>query len=302
MEQLQDVCDEFNFDFALDDSVYVNDKELFMINHELGDNCVSCQISSYNGMRVVSYDISATLTMRQFFKKQIYKSEILKILSSILSKLIVFEEKDMPLKKVLLNLNYMYIDLADLKVQLIYLPIVKDFKECNMQEFFLDFISNVRFANMKCVLCVDQIVKYLEDNIELSVREFYEFINKLKKESLITDTKEIDSHIPVLQDVKYNTLLPYLVRIRTNEIIPIEKAEFLVGKSTNCDYQVVDNRRISRNHCTIKLNNGEYYLRDNNSTNHTYINGELVLPGADIMLNNDDYIRMADEEFKYWLR
>lgn len=32
------------------------------------------------------------------------------------------------------------------------------------------------------------------------------------------------------------------------------------------------------------------------------MNGKMIQPGFDVMLKNDDYIRMGDEEFKYWVR
>ena len=43
-------------------------------------------------------------------------------------------------------------------------------------------------------------------------------------------------------------------------------------------------------------------MENENSTNHTYVNGKMIQPGFDVMLKNDDYIRMGDEEFKYWVR
>ena len=102
--------------------------------------------------------------------------------------------------------------------------------------------------------------------------------------------------------MSYNNITPYLVRSRTNALIPIEKTEFLVGKSSECDYQIPDNRKVSRKHCSFRISNGECYIRDENSTNHTYVNGKMIQPGFAVMLKNDDYIRMGDEEFKYWVR
>ena len=76
----------------------------------------------------------------------------------------------------------------------------------------------------------------------------------------------------------------------------------MVGKSVNCDYQIIDNSKISRRHAVFRISNGECYVRDNDSTNHTFVNGKLVQPGVEIMLSNDDYIRLGDEEFRYWVR
>ena len=106
----------------------------------------------------------------------------------------------------------------------------------------------------------------------------------------------------VLSSMQYRNIVPHLVRERTKALITIEKSEFTIGKSLECDYVVEDNRKISRRHCTLIVRNGECYIRDDNSTNHTYVNGKLIQPGFEVMLNDDDYIRMADEEFKYWVK
>ena len=136
-----------------------------------------------------------------------------------------------------------------------------------------------------------------------SLREFYTFIIELQKEEILKDDIDLgQGETTVLQQMSYNNITPYLVRSRTNALIPIEKKEFLVGKSPECDYQIMDNRKVSRKHCSFRISNGECYIRDENSTNHTFVNGKMIQPGFDVMLKNDDYIRMGDEEFKYWVR
>ena len=135
------------------------------------------------------------------------------------------------------------------------------------------------------------------------MREFYTFIIELQKEDILKDDIDLgEGETTVLQQMSYNNITPYLVRSRTNALIPIEKTEFLVGKSSECDYQIPDNRKVSRKHCSFRISNGECYIRGENSTNHTYVNGKMIQPGFDVMLKNDDYIRMGDEEFKYWVR
>ena len=138
-----------------------------------------------------------------------------------------------------------------------------------------------------------------------NLAEFYHFILSLEAETILEDEKEEkenDTSVLIKSSKEYENPIPYLVRVKTNELIPILKREFLVGKSPDADYQVTDNRRISRRHAIFTVSNGECYVIDNNSTNHTFVNGKLLQPGVEIMLSNDDYIRLADEEFKYWVR
>ena len=100
----------------------------------------------------------------------------------------------------------------------------------------------------------------------------------------------------------YSNPVPYLLRLRTNELIPILTKEFMVGKSADSNYQIIDNKKVSRRHAIFRISNGECYIRDNDSTNHTFVNGKLLQPGVEIILSNDDYIRLGDEEFRFWIR
>ena len=184
------------------------------------------------------------------------------------------------------------------------MPVNKKFADCNVTEFIQEFISKVRFANMASVECVDQILKYLDSKLMFNLEEFYQYILSMEQKTILEDEGDKMIEEPVVQTTSetYSNPVPYLVRIKTNELIPILHKEFIVGKSVNCDYQISDNSKISRKHAIFRISNGECYIRDNNSTNHTFVNGKLIQPGVEIMLSNDDYIRLGDEEFRYWVR
>ena len=97
--------------------------------------------------------------------------------------------------------------------------------------------------------------------------------------------------------------IPHLVRKSTGEIINITKPEFVVGKSkTKADYAIANNSAISREHCIIVQRDGVNYIKDNNSTNHTYVNGVELQPGKEVLLKHKTDIRMGDEEFTFLLR
>ena len=97
--------------------------------------------------------------------------------------------------------------------------------------------------------------------------------------------------------------IPHFVREKTGEIINITKPEFSIGKSeSKADYTITDNSAISRVHCIILQKNGVNYIKDNNSTNHTYVNGELLEPDKEVLLKNRTSVRMGDEEFTFLLR
>lgn len=97
--------------------------------------------------------------------------------------------------------------------------------------------------------------------------------------------------------------LPYLIRVSTEERIMLNKAVFKIGKATRgVDYTVGGNGAISRQHAFIIQKDGVCYIKDNKSTNHTYVNGKRVEDGVEEILTHDSIVRLGDEEFTFKIR
>ena len=93
---------------------------------------------------------------------------------------------------------------------------------------------------------------------------------------------------------------PYLTRVKTGERIYINKPVFRIGKEKSyVDYFIADNTAISRSHCNIHSENGEYFIEDTNSTNHTYINGKIINSNVKVKLSSGDQVRLANENFTF---
>lgn len=93
---------------------------------------------------------------------------------------------------------------------------------------------------------------------------------------------------------------PYLIRMKNNEKIPLNKPVFRIGKEKSyVDYFVGDNTAISRSHANIINRDGEYFIVDTNSTNHTYVNGGMIRSNVETRLTHGAKVRLANEEFEF---
>ncbi|MBO4591884.1 MAG: FHA domain-containing protein [Eubacterium sp.] len=96
---------------------------------------------------------------------------------------------------------------------------------------------------------------------------------------------------------------PHFVRDKTGEKIFIDKDEFRIGKSKiHSDYAIENNTAISRVHVIVTKRNGASYLRDNESTNGTWIEGERLEPGREVLLKANMKVKFGDEDFTFYLR
>ena len=66
---------------------------------------------------------------------------------------------------------------------------------------------------------------------------------------------------------------------------------FLIGRSPDAHLCLPEDRYFSRNHCLLEMNPPHSYLRDLNSTNGTFVNGQRV---KDASLNNGDRIQCGE--------
>lgn len=102
---------------------------------------------------------------------------------------------------------------------------------------------------------------------------------------------------PVMQEIK-----PYLVRSKNNEKIILDKPVFRIGKERSyVDYFIGDNSAISRSHANIVQRDGEYFVVDTNSTNHTYVNGGMLQSNVETKISHGTKIRLANEDFEFKL-
>lgn len=95
---------------------------------------------------------------------------------------------------------------------------------------------------------------------------------------------------------------PYLLRIKNNERIELNKPVFRIGKERSyVDYFVSDNTAVSRSHANIINKDNEFYIVDTNSTNHTYVNGSMIQSNVETKIEHGTKIRLANEDFEFFM-
>ena len=94
----------------------------------------------------------------------------------------------------------------------------------------------------------------------------------------------------------------YLVRMKNNERIFINKDLFILGKERSMvDYFIGDNTAVSRSHANIVKRNDSYFIVDNGSTNHTYVDNQVITANTEVKIEHGTKIRLANESFEFRL-
>lgn len=69
-------------------------------------------------------------------------------------------------------------------------------------------------------------------------------------------------------------------------------AKITIGRNSDCDI-VVDNKLVSRQHAVIQKIRDAYFLRDDGSTNGTFLNGRRIPNDKYVKLNAGDKITVG---------
>ena len=98
--------------------------------------------------------------------------------------------------------------------------------------------------------------------------------------------------------VEDHTHYPTLYRVLTQEHISVNKPVFRLGKERSyVDYFVSNNNAVSRGHADIITRGDRYFVRDLNSKNRTFINGQAIPAQCECEILDGNRLTLGNEEF-----
>lgn len=86
--------------------------------------------------------------------------------------------------------------------------------------------------------------------------------------------------------------------VTSKGVAHINKDEFVIGRESNNDL-ILETATVSRIHAKILHNNDGYFIVDQSSSNHTFVNGIAIPDNTPIPLSHKSTIKIADEEMEF---
>lgn len=94
--------------------------------------------------------------------------------------------------------------------------------------------------------------------------------------------------------------ISYILRRANGQKMYLEQSITKIGReSAYVDFYIGDNLQIGRSHAEIIRRGQDFFIKDNNSKNHTYVNGRMVIGEELVQLKAGDTITLANEVFEY---
>ena len=131
------------------------------------------------------------------------------------------------------------------------------------------------------------------------MQEDDEALTGWEDDSIFSGSNKVDgTHMESVSEAYRNTKVPQLERVSTGEKQKITKEEFKIGRSIQrADFCICGNTGVSNVHATILCIENRYYLKDNHSTNGTYVDGVKIMDGGEkVPLRDGSVIRVYNED------
>lgn len=98
----------------------------------------------------------------------------------------------------------------------------------------------------------------------------------------------------------YPNRMIYLVDRAQGQQLLLTKSSNIIGSDENkADFLIKNNRMIDGQHAVIYIKSNIYYITDNHSTYHTYVNEVMLNPGEMQELHPNDIIRLANVNLEF---
>ena len=251
-----------------------------MFNNNRIAGFVPFEYDSYSNE--IRYKISTTMTVGNILSGVMSRNIILGIVKGIITAYSEIEQYMIGGKNIVSGWDFIFSDISSGETELICLPL-KLFQDAKgtLYDTLIDFMEKVQCDYREDLMYFETIRSYLADRHNFSATSLLNYIEEERRRATQLNTA-------------------YLVRVRTNERIKINKSVFVLGKDARVvDYAITDNPAVSRTHAQIINKGSDYYLIDTNSTNSSYINNIMCTSYFETKLDNGCTIRLGNEELVF---
>ena len=140
------------------------------------------------------------------------------------------------------------------------------------------------------------------------VQNMQTFVNNIQDVQQISG-EDLDS--TVLLDTGKIIIKPVLRSKVTGEVIKIEKPGFIIGRNKIANGKLVkmpdgqnpdvsiNIKSISHTHAVFLWHDNRWYIKDTDSLNGTFVNGDKLARNQEIALNEGDTVCFASEEYEF---
>ncbi len=187
----------------------------------------------------------------------------------------------LPVENIDLSFDKIFVDKATGRVRLVYVPSGRKLLEDSYA-----FENELRAGLRKLISGVPTLSTPRTAALSVNLAD-----SALRLEDVL---KTLGTAVPE-QKPKIQVL--YLVPEKGDQTIRIAGDRFIIGRDSGSDYVFV-NKYVGRTHCRVDYHDGQFYLTDLGSRNHTMLDGKKLEPNVEYPVRSGNTVHIATSPFR----
>ncbi len=152
-----------------------------------------------NENRFIRYNVSARITAKQFLTGSVKRKRLLGILKDIVEGIISAEDYMIDTDTIILDLDYIFVDVTSCEAELICLPVTGgEHLKNDIENFLKNIMVNTQFDSTENTDYVARIFNYLNGSVVFSIEDFKKLLIEL--DSTVISSKTIETKATIKQD------------------------------------------------------------------------------------------------------
>ncbi len=169
--------------YELDSEDILDSMSLGMITNNKITGLIPVVYTQMNNKRYIKYNITAKVSIRQFFEGIVNRKQVLSIFLGIVSTLQAAEEYMIDVGSFVMDMDYIYTDVTVYGASMICLPIEDEKKPLvEFRDFFKNIVFSAKFSQEEDSSYVGKIINYLSSTAGFSLEDFRNLLEELNME------------------------------------------------------------------------------------------------------------------------
>lgn len=143
------------------------------------NNIIPANLTQINADKYLKYNVSSTVTLKQYFEGIVNKNRIVNVFLSICNALMDANEYMIDTSMIILDSEYIFVDVSTAKASLICFPVIGYSSEVKVIDFFKNIIFTVQYDRTENSDYVAEIITFLNSSENFSIENFKNMITKL---------------------------------------------------------------------------------------------------------------------------
>lgn len=167
--------------YEIKEEDYVDTLSLGMLTNNTIPGLAQTLFTQMDETKFIKYNVSAKITLQQFFSGVVNRARLLGSFSSIVDGLISADDYMIVASSIILEPEYIFVDVSTSFATLICLPITnRQSKNPDLGAFFKDIMVNTHFDQSESADHVAKIFNFLNSLPVFSLSDFKKFLDDLK--------------------------------------------------------------------------------------------------------------------------